>query len=99
MKRRSGFWMVLATLALLLLPAVAQAAGGGGMPQVVIVSDTRDLTGIMAWWGDLYNHSHMYFTILTIIIIPVTGVIFGTLADLIMSNIGIDLKSRELAEH
>lgn len=99
MKRRSGIWMFLATLALLLLPAVAQAAGGGGVAQVVIVSDTRDLTGIMAWWGDLYNHSHAYFTILTVIIIPVTGVIFGTLADLIMSNIGIDLKSRELAEH
>ena len=99
MKRRSGFWMGLAALALLLLPAIAQAAGGGGAAQVVIVSDTRDLTGIMAWWGDLYNHSHLYFTILTVIIIPVTGVIFGTLADLIMSHIGIDLKSRELAEH
>lgn len=99
MKRRSGIWTVLAALALLLLPAMAQAAGGGNMAQVVIVSDTRDLTGIMAWWGDLYNHSHVYFTILTIIIIPLTGVIFGTLADLIMHNIGIDLKSRDLAEH
>jgi hypothetical protein len=99
MKRRRGFWTALAALALLLLPALAEAAGGGGVAQVVIVSDTRDLSGIMAWWGDLYNHSHVYFTALTIIIIPVTGVIFGTLADLIMSNIGIDLKSRELAEH
>ena len=98
MKRRGGFWMALAALALFLVPAVAQAAGGGGAP-VVIVSDTRDLTGIMAWWGDLYNHSHVYFTVLTVIIIPLTGVIFGTLADLIMSHIGIDLKSRELAEH
>ena len=99
MKRRRGFWTALAALALVLLPAVAMAAGGGKLDQVVIVSDTRDLTGIMAWWGDLYNHSHVYFTVLTVIIIPVTGVIFGTLADLIMSHIGIDLKSRELAEH
>jgi len=98
MQRRRGCWAALAALAVLLLPAMALAAGGGGAP-VVIVSDTRDLTGIMAWWGDLYNHSHMYFTILTVIIIPTTGVIFGTLADLIMSHIGIDLKSRELAEH
>lgn len=99
MKRGRGIWTALAMLALLLLPVVAEAAGGGKMAQVVIVSDTRDLKGIMAWWGDLYNHSHVYFTILTVIIIPVTGVIFGTLADLLMHNIGIDLKSRELAEH
>ena len=32
------------------------------------------------------------------IIIPIVGVIFGWLADLVMSHIGIDLKHRELAE-
>lgn len=99
MSRRGGLWLILAAMALLLLPALAEAAGGGKLEQVVIVSDTRDLRGIMAWWGDLYNHSHAYFTFLTIIIIPITGVIFGVLADLVMSHIGIDLKSRELAEH
>ena len=40
-----------------------------------------------------------YFTILTIIIIPTVGCIFGFLADVVMSHIGIDLKHRELAEH
>lgn len=99
MSRRGGLWLALAAMALLLLPALAEAAGGGEVAQVVIVSDTRDLRGIMAWWGDLYNHSHVYFTFLTIIIIPITGMIFGVLADLVMSHIGIDLKSRELAEH
>ena len=38
-------------------------------------------------------------TILTIIIIPTVGCIFGFLADVVMSHIGIDLKHRELAEH
>ena len=37
--------------------------------------------------------------ILTIILIPVTGVCFGVMADIIMGWIGIDLKNRELAEH
>ena len=46
----------------------------------------------------MYNDSHLYFTILTIIIIPVVGTIFGLLADLVMNHIGIDLKHRELAE-
>ena len=89
----------LGTLVALLVPGTALAAGGGGAAPVVIVADTRKLSGLMAWWGDLYNESHVYFTIVTIILIPLIGVIFGVLADLIMSHVGIDLKSRDLAEH
>lgn len=82
-----------------MLPALyASAAGGGGAP-IVLVADTRNLTGIMHWWASLYNESHLQFTILTIILIPVTGCLFGLLADVVMSRIGIDLKSRKLAEH
>ncbi len=86
------------TTFLLLAPAAAFAAGGGGAP-IVIVADTRKLSGIMAWWANLYNESHLYFTIMTVILIPLIGVIFGVLADIIMHFIGIDLKSRDLAEH
>lgn len=91
---------IFATLLTLILlaPGAALAAGGGGAP-IVIVADSRKLTGIMAWWANLYNESHLYFTILTIILIPLIGVIFGVLADVAMHCIGIDLKSRELAEH
>jgi hypothetical protein len=87
------------TTFLLLAPAAAFAAGGGGDAPMVIVADTRKLTGIMAWWANLYNESHLYFTIMTVILIPLIGVIFGVLADIIMHFIGIDLKSRDLAEH
>ena len=89
----------LLTLAAVLIPELALAAGGGGAAPVVIVADTRKLSGLMAWWGDLYNESHVYFTIVTVILIPLIGVVFGVVADLIMSHIGIDLKSRDLAEH
>lgn len=90
------WWSLMAMI--VLCPSFAFAAGGGGAP-IVLVADTRKLDGIMAWWANLYNESHFQFMILTIIIIPVTGVIFGVLADIIMSWIGIDLKSRNLAEH
>jgi len=90
------WWSLMAMI--LLFPGFALAAGGGGAP-IVIVADTRKLTGIMAWWANLYNESHFQFMILTVIIIPVTGVIFGVLADIIMSRIGIDLKSKELPGH
>lgn len=90
------WWSLLAVL--IALPVPAFAAGGGGAP-VVIVADTRKLDGVLAWWANLYNESHMQFTVLTIILIPVIGVIFGVLADVVMNHIGIDLKSRDLAEH
>lgn len=88
----------LAALMTMLLPGIASAAGGKA-ENIVIVADSRKLDGIMAWWANMYNDSHAYFTILTVILIPLIGVIFGVIADLIMSHIGIDLKSRELAEH
>jgi hypothetical protein len=81
------------------IPGWVLAAGGGQVAPLVIVADTRNLSGLFAWWANLYNESHVQFTLLTIILIPVIGVIFGVLADLIMSRIGIDLKSRDLAEH
>lgn len=96
-KRLQKLWWA-AVMLILCGPSLALAAGGGGAP-IVIVADTRRLDGIMGWWAGLYNESHLYFAILTITIIPVTGVIFGVLADIIMGWIGIDLKSRELAEH
>jgi hypothetical protein len=94
-------WMKISGMALFLtviLPEMAIAAGPKAAP-LVIVADTRKLTGLMKWWADLYNEHLGYFTLLTVVLIPVIGLIFGVLADIIMSHIGIDLKSRDLAEH
>jgi hypothetical protein len=88
--------LILTTL--WLTAQTALAAGGGGEP-IVMVADSRKLTGLMAWWANLYNESHLYFTLLTIVLIPLIGVIFGVVADFIMHFVGIDLKSRDLAEH
>jgi len=96
MKRiKLAFTMLLFALT---VPGFALAAGGGGAP-IVLVADTRKLDGIMAWWANLYNESHLYFTILTVILIPSIGMLFGVLADVVMHWIGLDLKSRDLAEH
>jgi hypothetical protein len=98
MRKRMSKWFAWIGMAVLLLPALTQAAGPPPA-NIVIVADTRKATGLLAWWADLYNESHLYFALLTVVLIPIIGVIFGTLADLVMSHIGIDLKSRELAEH
>lgn len=91
-------FLALTSLAVLAATSPAWAAGGGGAP-IVIVADTRYTTGIMQFWANLYNESHLYFTLLTVALIPTIGITFGVLADLIMSHIGLDLKSRDLAEH
>ena len=87
-----------ALMFLLMAPSLAMAAKKAAA-NVVIVADTRRLDGILLWWAQMYNDSHAYFTLLTIIIIPGTGCVFGVLAGIVMSHIGIDLKHRELAEH
>ena len=96
------FWKSIIGLAgtvALVLPGMALAAGGGAVAPLVIVADTRKLSGLQLFWSSLYNESHLYFTILTVVLIPIIGLVFGVLADLIMGHIGIDLKSRDLAEH
>jgi len=90
--------MGLGVMAILLLPEIAAAAGPKAAP-LVIVADTRKFSGWEAWWTNLYNESHLYFALLTVVIIPIVGLMFGILADIIMGKIGLDLHSRELAEH
>jgi hypothetical protein len=92
-------WFSYSSLVSLILPALSFAAGGPSGPPMVIVADTRKLDGIMLWWANIYNDSHVQFMLLTIIIIPVVGVLFGVIADIVMNAIGIDLKKRDLAEH
>ena len=94
-------WTAIAgsfVMLLVMMPSLALAAKKAAA-NVVIVADTRRLDGIMLWWAQMYNDSHLYFTILPLLLIPTVGCIFGFLADVVMSHIGIDLKHRELAEH
>ena len=81
---------------LLLIPSHLAAAEKAGA--MVIVADSRHLTGLTAWWVNIYNESHFYFALLTIVSIPLVGGILGGVADLLMQRIGIDLKSRALRE-
>ena len=88
----------LVVMVSLLLPELVLAAGPKAA-QLVVVADTRKFTGWEAWWTNLYNESHLYFALLTVVLIPIIGLIFGLLADLVMRTIGIDLAHRDLAEH
>ena len=88
----------LVVMAILLLPEWLAAAGPAAAP-VVIVADTRDMTGWEKWFANLYNDSHISFAILTYVCIGVVGVSLAFLADVVMGRIGIDLTQRDLKEH
>lgn len=99
MKRFRRLWtwaLGLALLAPIFMPTIVMAAKKKA--NVVIVADTRKLDGILYWWAEMYNESHLLFAIMTMIIIPFVGCVLGWLADVVMNHIGIDLKHRELAE-
>jgi len=98
MNKVKGLFLAVFAACLALLPTLAAAAGGAAAP-IAIVSDTRKLDGILKWWGNMYNESHMEFTILTCVMIPVVGCALGLLADFVLHTIGLDLTKRELAEH
>jgi hypothetical protein len=78
------------------LPAMAAAPSGDRM---VLVADSRRYTGLMAWWTNLYNENHFMLALATIITIPALGLVMAKLTDFVLARIGINLKSRVLAEH
>jgi len=82
----------------ILLLAAPFLSAAESAQSIVIVADPRKFHGLRAWWANLYNDSHLHFALMTIVLIPLVGVILGTFADLAMGRIGIDLKSRALRE-
>jgi hypothetical protein len=89
-KRLAGLTLLAA------LPAWAASAGGG---RIVLVADSRRFSGWQAWWTNLYNESHLWFAVLTVVTIPLLGLAMGWVTSRVLARTGINLKSRVLAEH
>ncbi|MBZ5612793.1 MAG: hypothetical protein LAO23_02200 [Acidobacteriia bacterium] len=87
--------MSLLTILLLPLPLLAAESSEAA----VIVADSRKFSGWQAWWANVYNESHFWFALITIVILPTTALILGRLTGWLMAHLGINLRSRELAEH
>lgn len=77
----------------------APALAAGKATPIVIVSDTRHLTGIGWYLGSLYNDSPLAFTALTLLVMPMTGILFAVVGDLALGLLGIDLTSRGVGGH
>lgn len=58
------------------------------------IANTKGLSGFMLWYATLYNSNKLYCALVTVIILPVIGLILAKIADILIGKIGLDLKSR-----
>ena len=84
------FWLLMSGWAL---------AGGEAAANLVVVADTRRVTGVMHYFADLYNSNILMFAVWTVVLTVAMGCTLGFLMDFIMSRTGLDLKSRKIIEH
>lgn len=90
--------LALATVLSLLVPASVWAAGEKAAA-LVVVADTRRVTGVMKYFSDLYNTNIWLFAVWAVVLTAAMGATLGFLMDFIMSRTGLDLKSRKIIEH
>jgi len=74
-------------------------AAGEKATNLVVVADTRRLSGIMKYFANLYNTNTLLFAIWAVVLTALWGGILGFLMDFIMARTGLDLKSRKIVEH
>ncbi len=74
-------------------------AAGEKATNLVVVADTRRLTGIMKYFANLYNTNTLLFAVWAVVLTALWGAILGFLMDFLMARTGLDLKSRKIVEH
>jgi len=94
LKKISRYLILLVITFLFLPPCLAQASEDSASP-LVFVADSRNLSGWAAWYANLYNDSRILFTLLSVVLVPLVGLLFGLSAEFIMAGIGLDLKKME----
>ena len=83
-----------------LIPCLAEAAGGGNVDMLVVVADSRLVSSpITLFFLNVYNTDPTMFGVWCVILTAVFGCGLGLAADFVMSRTGLDLTSRKLIEH
>ena len=86
------------TAVLSMLPGLALAAGGKAA-DLVVVADTRMLSGWNLYFATLYNEDMWLFATWAVVLTTAMGMGLGLIMDFIMKRTGIDLTSRKIVEH
>jgi len=82
----------------LALPHLAWASGEAAT-NLVVVADTRRVTGVLKYIANVYNTDPWLFAVWAVVITALWGAILGFSMDFIMERSGLDLKSRKILEH
>jgi phage shock protein PspC (stress-responsive transcriptional regulator) len=93
---RSVLWLCATLWAC--IPSLAWASGEAAS-NLVVVADTRRVSGILKYIANVYNTDPWLFAVWAVVITAVWGAILGFLMDFIMERSGLDLKSRKILEH
>jgi hypothetical protein len=91
MLRRAGRALSVGALVGSLLPGVAWAAGGKPATKLVSVADTRHLTGLAKWIGDVYNTNLWLYGVLVVVTMVLMGLVLGTVFDRLLVKMGLEL--------
>jgi hypothetical protein len=98
MKHTLSRLMTMVMSAALFWPSYALASGDKAS-NIVVVADTRRVTGILKYLSNLYNTDIWMFAVWAVVLTVVLGGTLGFLMDFIMERTGLDLKSRKIIEH
>jgi hypothetical protein len=81
------------------LPELVWAAGGGEVSELVVVADTRKLTGLNHYFANLYNENIWLFAVWATFMTSALGAVLGLLMDVVMRTTGLDLTKGHKTEH
>lgn len=98
MKRILGRFTAMVAAGMLCMPSWVWAAGEKAT-NIVVVADTRRVTGVMKYFSNLYNTNVLLFAVWAVVLTVALGCTLGFLMDFIMERTGLDLKSRKIVEH
>lgn len=99
MKKAMTKLLALVTLAVVWVPEMLWAAGGGGDVPIVVVADTRVVHGVLHYFSNLYNTNILLFAVWAVVLTAAYGGFLGLIMDKLMGLTGLDLKSRKIVEH
>ena len=66
---------------------------------LVVVADTRELSGFNWYLAGIYNENPWLFAVWAVVLTTLLGLTLGLLMDLIMSRIGLNLGKADHVEH
>jgi hypothetical protein len=96
--RKKWFYVVVGAALLVLVPGLVWASGESA-GELVVVADTRHLSGFSLFIARLYNENIWLFAVCAVVLTTALGAVLGLLMDFIMSRTGLDLGKTRKVEH